>query len=116
MAQTIKLGGTTVKTPKDFTIANYNITKAGRVASGKMVMDLIAKKRKFNFIYDILAGDDLDAILAVIDSTVLFFTLEYVDNGTAGTATVYVGQVTKTQFRTDGKWYWKDVKFDLIEQ
>lgn len=116
MAQLIKLGNTTVKKPTSFRIETYNITKSGRTASGKMCMDLIAKKRKFFFEYAVLAGADLDVILGIIDSTAMFFSLEYVDNGVTKTATVYGGAIAKDQFRTDGGWYWKNVKFDLIEQ
>lgn len=115
-AQLLKLGGSQVKQPKTFTISSYNLTKSGRTANGKMYMDLIAKKRKFALQYDVIGGNDLTAILTVIDSDAMFFTIDYFDNGVSKTATVYVGDISKTQFRTDGGWYWKDVKFDLIEQ
>lgn len=112
----IKLNGTTIKKPKDFKISKFNLTKSGRVASGKMVMDLIAKKRKFEFSYEVLSGPDLDTILGIIDTDAMFFTIDYVENGVAKNATVYVGEIAAKKFRTDGVWYWKDVSFNLIEQ
>ena len=117
MAMVLKLGGIVIKQPKDFDIEKYNITKSGRVASGKMVMDLIAKKRKFLFAYDIISGTALTSILSVIDTDNVFFKIEYTENSNeVKEATVYVGSIKAKKFRTDGVWYWKNVAFDLIEQ
>lgn len=114
----IKLNGTTIKKPKpgDFRISKFNLTKSGRVASGKMTMDLIAKKRKFEFNYEVLSGPDLDTILGIIDTDAMFFTIDYVENSVEKSATVYCGEITAKKYRTDGVWYWKDITFNLIEQ
>lgn len=117
----IKLDGVLIKQPKndDFQMNTYNLTKAGRVASGKMKMDLIAKKKKFEFKYPVISGTDMQQILSLIDGVKLFFPIEYTDtqDGARKTATVYVGEINKVPFRTDEfGWYWKDVKFNLIEQ
>lgn len=116
MATVLKINGTNIKQPRDFTVESFNLTKSGRVASGTMKMELIAKKRKFGFAYDVLSGVQLDVILSLIDGTAMFFTLEYEDNGVVKSAMVYAGAVKKKRFRTDGVWYRKDVAFDLIEQ
>lgn len=118
MAQVIKLNGTAIKQPLEFGMESYNLTKSDRVQSGKMQMDLVAKKRKFTFKYEVLSGTDLKTILDVIDGNDMFFTLTYTDDntGTEKTATVYVGAITRDKFRTDGPWYWKNVTFNLIEQ
>lgn len=112
----IKLNGIAIKQPTNLVIERYNITNAKRLASGKMMMDLIAKKRKFNLTYEVLAGRSLDQILAIIDSNQMFFTLTYTENDTVKTATVYCGQISAQKFRTTGGWYWKNVTFNLIEQ
>ena len=112
-----KINGTTIKSPTHFRIERYNITfDAGRVASGLMVMDFIAKKRKFLFQYEVISGTALKTILDIIDTTTLFMTLEYVESGVTKTATVYAGHIPSDRFRTDGVWYWKNVNFDLIER
>lgn len=116
MADVLKLNTTTIKKPKSFRISKYNLTKSGRVASGKMVMDLIAKKRKFELSYDVISGTDWNTILNIIDSQTMFFTLTYTENNAEKTATVYVGEISADKFRTDGVWYWKNVTFNLIEQ
>jgi hypothetical protein len=117
MAQLLTLGGVTIKKPNDFQIERYNLTKSGRVATGEMMMDLVAKKLKFLVKYEIISGANMNAILAIIDSTTMFFTLTYLENDVEKSATVYVGAIKSTQFRTDsGAWYWKNFEFDLIQQ
>ena len=112
----LRINGTNIKTPHNFEIEKYKLTKAGRVASGKMTMDVIAKKRKFIFEYEVLSGRDLDTIVNIIDGNDAFYTLEYEENGVLKTATVYPGAIKAVKFRTDGIWYWKNVHFALIEQ
>ena len=118
MSQNIKLNGITIKQPNvdDFSIEKYNLTKAGRTSNGDMQMDLIAKKRKFTFKYEVLSGTELNTILNILDGNNVFITLSYVENNVSKSATVYAGAIKATQFRTDGVWYWKDVAFDLIER
>lgn len=111
-----KINGTTIRTPTEFHIERYNLTKAGRVANGTMHMDLIAKKRKFLFRYTVISGTDMNTILSLIDGTNMFFTLSYVENGTTKTAVCYAGHIPTERFRTDGVWYWKNMDFDLIER
>lgn len=113
---TFKINGTPFKTPSQFHIEKYNLTKAGRVATGDMKMDLVAKKRKFLFRYTVISGTDLNAILNLIDTDEMFFTLSYDENGTTKTAICYAGHIPARLFRTDGVWYWREVNFDLIEQ
>ena len=116
MAQAITLAGSAIKQPKDFRIGSFNLTKAGRVATGDMTLEYIATKRKFYFEYDVLAGDELDIIKDIITGSTMFFTLTYKDNGNSESATVYAGALEKEAFRNDGVWYWKSVSFDLIQK
>lgn len=116
MSQNVRLNGVAIKTPKDFSSSIYNLTKSGRVASGDMTMELIAKKRKFFFEYPVLRDDELQKILGVINGAAMFFTISYEENGRASSATVYVGEINYTKFRTDQGYYWKDVTFNLIEK
>ena len=116
MAQAFTLAGKVIKQPKDFRIGSFTLTKAGRTADGIIHIDRIAGKRKFYFEYEVLRGDDLDTIKDIVEGTTMFFTLTYYDNDVAKSATVYAGALEKTQFRTDGKWYWKNISVDFIEQ
>lgn len=114
----IRLNDVVIKQPLDFEMSWFNLTKSDRVASGDMVMDFIAKKRKFQFSYDVMSGVERKVIFDIINTNVMFFTIKYVDDMTLvdSQATVYVGEITHKRFRTDGVWYWKDVKFNLIER
>lgn len=113
----MKINNTIIKTPTEFRIERYNLTKAGRLANGKMTMELIAKKRKFNLKYNVISGSDLNAILNEIDGNNLFFTFTYPDeHGNNSTATVYAGEIPSTLYRADGDKMWKDVEINLIEQ
>ncbi len=116
----IRIDGVLIKEPCEFSIERYNLTKAGRVASGKMMMELIAKKRKFLLRYTILSGTELNHILSLIDTNKMFFKVEYYESGSRKSAICYAGHIPSQYFRGGDPisplWYWRDVNFDLIEQ
>ena len=114
----IKINGTTIKTPTTCIVEKYSITKAGRVLNGSMKLDLIAKKVKLLLTYSAISGDDWVIIENIVYGSAMFFTVEYGDdNGAVQTKTMYVGDISYERFRTgDGTWWWKDLKFNLIEQ
>lgn len=113
------LNGTTVKTPTEISIEKFSITKSGRVASGKMTMELIAQKRKLNCKYSAIREDYLQTIQGIIyNPSNLFFTVQFDDVGGFTTITAYAGAIKGQYLRqdTDGVWIWRDVEFALIEQ
>lgn len=112
----IRINGVRIKQPTECKVQRYNLTKSGRVASGKMTMELVAKKRKLDLIYDVLSGSDLELILSLIDTEQMFFQVQWLENGDEKSMTAYVGEIVADKFRTDGMWYWKNVEFHLIEQ
>lgn len=114
----IKVNGVTIKQPNKPGLSHYNITKSGRVSSGKMTMQLIAKKRKLRLTYEVLSGSDLDLILSLIDSNAMFFTVSYTENGVSKSMRAYVGEIQRKLNRggTKSGWYWTDISFDFIEQ
>jgi len=120
MSVQLAINSTPIKRPDSFSIERYNLTKAGRVASGLMTLELVAKKRKFLLRYNQLTGTDLSTILSLIDTDEMFFTLSYTENGVTKTATCYAGHIPSDYLRggeaASPLWYWKDVNFDLIEQ
>lgn len=118
----IKFNGIEVKTPTDIDYEHYNVTNSGRMASGSMSMDLIAKKSKLKINYAVLKGADLRTIKSIIYGPNMFFDVTYYDeDGVIRTITCYVGAITYKKFRTGVKdplnaWYWKDVEFAVIER
>lgn len=116
----ITIDGTQIKTPKDFKISKFNLTKAGRVSSGKMKIKLVAKKTKLFLKYDAITGVDLETILNLIDGTDVLFSINYYDKrGTSLTKTFYAGEIPATLHRrgmNDDDDVWKDVEIHFIEQ
>ena len=111
------INGKPIKNPSTFKIERYNVTTMNRLASGLMVGDLIAKKRKFYFTYDAIDSTDLDAILELIwETDDIFYTLEYIENGEKKSAEVYVGSIPTQLHRASANWVWKNVNFNLIER
>lgn len=113
----IMLDNTPIVTPQVFEQEWYKITKAGRVASGKMTMELVCRKRKWVLSYTAITGDDLDVILNLVDADTTFYTLSYpLPNGETASATVYTGAIKGRFFRNAGTKLFTDVSFALIEQ
>lgn len=113
------LNGVTIKNPTTFKREPYKVTNMERLTDATMTGDLIARKWKFYFTYDVLTGEELDAILeASFFTDALFFTLEYLHNGVSATAQVYIGSIPH-ELHHAGKttnWKWKNINFNLIEQ
>lgn len=113
------VNGKSIKNPTSFKMERYKVTNMERLASAKMVGELIAKKRKFYFTYEAIEAADLDKILdAIWESDDLFFPLVYNENDVEKSATVYVGSIP-SELHKAGKtpnWVWKGVTFNLIEQ
>jgi len=117
MKSEFKIDGVPIKRPSSFKISRYRLTKAGRLASGLMTMDLVAKKRKFFFTYDVIRSDELNVILDLLwKPRECFYTLTYVENNEIKEAVVYAGEIPTELYRTGGIWVWRNVNFDLIEQ
>ena len=112
----IWINGIKIKTPTECTLTRYNLTKSGRVASGKMTMELVAKKRRLDISYDVISADDLQTILNLIYGTDMFFNVKYDLPEGAGEMICYAGAIPSKYFRRSKGWYWRDVQFALIEQ
>lgn len=112
----IKINGIPIRNPNNMKVDSYNLSKSGRVASGLMNMEIIAKKWKIETTYEVISAAEMDIILGQIDNGTAFFLVEFLYQGTYKTATMYVGDISRTRYRTEMGWYWKDVSFNLIEQ
>lgn len=116
MTKYLEINGVLVRTPSKFNISRFNLTKSGRVASGKMKMDLVAKKRKLSVEYEVISGSELQQILDIIDTDRMFFTVRYMDHSGWHSITCYVGEIPSEYFRIQMGWYYRGVQFSLIEQ
>ena len=113
----LKIAGTTVKTPTELKIGRFDLSKSGRTASGKMVMDIIATKRRVDVVWKMLPDDELQKIIDTIAANKPFFTLTYPDAGGSATMTCYAGDINTSLWHTkNGVRYWEEVSLAFIEQ
>jgi len=113
----LKIAGVTVKTPSELKIGRFDITKSNRSASGKMMMEIIATKRRVDVVWKMLKDSELQQILDLITANKPFFSLEYPDAGGTKTMTCYAGDiVTSLWYTKNGVRYWEEVSIGFIEQ
>ena len=113
----LKIAGITVKAPTELKVGRFDLSKSGRTASGKMVMDIIATKRRVDVVWKMLPDDELQKIIDTITANKPFFSLEYPDAGGTQTMTCYAGDIaTSLWHTTNGVRYWEDVSIGFIEQ
>lgn len=113
-----KVNDIAIKNPSTFKVERYNVTTMERLSNADMVGDLVAKKRKFYFTYDVISAEDFDTILsAIFDGDDLFFPLEYKDRGEDKKASVYVGSIpAELHYMSKKNTVWRNVTFNLIER
>ena len=99
----LKIAGVTVKSPSELKVGRYDITKSNRSASGKMMMELIATKRRVDCVWKMLPDNDLKLIIDTITANKPFFSLEYPDAGSSQTMTCYAGHCNQPVAHE--KWY-----------
>ena len=112
------IDGVQIKTPTELKVGIFRLSKAERLASGKMVMDIIATKRRLDLSWEIIEDNELQKILDLLDSRV-FHTVVYPDpqSGEEYTITAYVRDINQEIFqKRGGVRYWRGVTLALIEQ
>ena len=114
----ITIAGVKVANPADVKIGRFDLTKSGRVATGKMVMDVIrAGVRRVDVSWSYLTDDELKTILDVLAANKPFFSFRYLDAGGPQTMTAYAGDiVTGIWHEVNGIRHWKEVSIAFIEQ
>jgi len=113
----LKIAGVSVKAPSEVNIGRFDLSKSGRTASGKMVMDIIATKRRVDVVWKMLPDDELQKIIDTITANKPFFSLEYPDAGGTQTMTCYAGDIITSLWHTkNGVRYWEEVSIAFIEQ
>lgn len=111
------IAGTKVATPSEIKVGHFDLTKSGRTASGKMVMEIIATKRRVDCTWKLIKDSDLKQILDLIDAHKPFFTLTFPEAGGTATMTCYAGDRNTSLWHTiNGVRYWQDVSIAFIEQ
>ena len=111
------IAGTKVARPADIKVGRFDLTKSNRTASGKMVMEYIATKRRVDVVWRYIPDADLQVILNLLAVNKPFFTLEYPDAGGQQTMTCYAGDINTSLWHTiNGVRRWSEVSISFIEQ
>ncbi len=115
----VTINGNAIADPSGIKVGKFIISKAQRAASGKMNMEIVARKRSVELEWQKIATTDLDTILDELD-TATFHTVAFPDpQGAGGTLTItaYVGDIAYNRwYSVGGVAYWSDVRIALIEQ
>lgn len=113
----IHIAGIKVTSPADVKVGRFDLTKANRTASGRMVMEYIATKRRVDVVWRYIPDADLQVILNLLAANKPFFTLEYPDAGGQQTMTCYAGDINTSLWHTiNGVRRWSEVSISFIEQ
>jgi hypothetical protein len=113
----LKIAGVEVANPAEVSIGRFDLTKSGRTASGKMVMDIVATKRRVDVVWKMIKDSELQTIINTITANKPFFSLTYPDAGGTKTMTCYAGDITTSLWHTvNGVRYWQEVSIPFIEQ
>jgi hypothetical protein len=112
----VTISGFAIPTPTDFQVGIMDISKAERNASGKMIIERIAVKRKLFFTYSYISSHDAMVILQQVAPT--YYTVTYLDpmDNIRKSGQFYCGdrQLSYISYR-NGIPVYKDFTFNLIE-
>lgn len=113
----ITIAGVQVANPAEVKVGRFDLTKSSRTASGRMVMELIATKRRVDVTWKMITDAQLKQIIDTITAHKPFFTFTYPDAGGTATMTCYAGDINTSLWHTvNGVRYWREVSIAFIEQ
>jgi len=98
------LGGTAIPYPNSFAVEEFDIDLTDRVASGKLVTDIIATKKRFKLQYDYLSLEEI-AVFNAVRNTRDFVRFVYKYLGVDQSVTVWMHPMTyKGEFQDPETW------------
>lgn len=114
----LAIAGVSVADPAEVKVSRYDITKANRTASGRMVMEVVrAGVRRVDVVWRYLPDPDWQHILNLLLAHKPFFTLSYPDAGGTQSMVCYCGDINTTLWHTiNGVRYWAEVSIAFIER
>lgn len=114
----LKAGDTTLPSPTELSTDDELIwsEETGRVASGKMVGDVIAEKKTLSITWEFLTEKEVALIARNLKSG--FFPITFRDNGMEITIPAYRGTLSKDHLGelSDGIYYYRSVTCELVQQ
>ncbi len=115
----IRIAGADIPAPTDYQVGIMDLDgETSRTASGLMVRDRVAVKRKLELAWKYLTPAEWSQILQAVSPPFVGVTYDDPESGELKTGTFYAGDRTAGAIDYSGGKVtgWKDVKFNLIEQ
>lgn len=113
----LTIGGQAMPAPAELRVEMIEVGSGGeRSASGRLVADRVAVKRKLKLKWSALSGEALAKLLSAADG---FFTAAYPDpaTGESRSATFYANARAMGAMRLDGETaVWSDVSMEWLEK
>ena len=114
----IKINGAPIPAPSDYSVTVMDIELGKiRTASGLMVREKIATKRKLELVWRYLTREQMESLLAVVGST--FFVVEFPDPQSVapqiGTFSVEDRSAGALDYDA-GNVRWTDIKMTFVER
>ena len=100
---------------REFSIKNKLLSRDERTASGRLVRDIIAKKKEFNLSYEIIDGDELQTILDQFDEDDELVFRVYTGDSTYDDYTVLMEPVDYDRVLMFDNGLWGNVDLTLLE-
>ena len=100
---------------REFTENMIAVTREDRTASGRLVRDIRATKRKFTITYDLIHNDDLEAIATLYDLDDELSLIVTRHDSSQDTYTVLLKPFDKTRAKSVAMDYWTGVTIELEE-
>lgn len=113
----LKINGVAIATPSAYEVTIQDLDgESNRNASGNMIRDRIAVKRKLNLEWPPLSQWEVSTLLNAVSS--IFFTVEFPDPQLGMvTKTMYVGDRTAPAYQyKSGEVKWSNLKMNFIEK
>ncbi len=113
----LKVNGVAIATPSNYEVTIQDLDgESNRNASGNMIRDRIAVKRKINLEWPPLSQGEISKLLNAVSS--VFFTVTFPDPQQGMiTKTMYVGDRTAPAYMyINGEVKWSGLKMNFIEK
>jgi len=100
---------------REFSESMIAVTREERTASGRLVRDIRANKRKFTLSYSLISHTNLEAIATLYDLDDELSLLVTRPDYTVDSYTVLLMPFDKTRPKSVGMNYWSDVTIEMEE-
>ncbi|MBU9711058.1 hypothetical protein [Evansella tamaricis] len=94
---------------------DIEISREDRTASGRLVRDIIAIKKRFSLSYGVLEGEDLEQLSRLYNLQVPLNLIIERESGSNDSYEVVFRPFARSNFLRTGEWYWRGISVTLEE-